>query len=133
MCSEIEELRKLAVKAKDDLDAMTRARNEPGYEIQRLQKTLHKCESNMETQRIDLGAYKTNLGRLQVKYDDFVAQLDEANDEIVMRESGIEATQSAILDLRSQIDHLNRDLAEAESAAAKAEVERDRFQLLFCS
>ena len=68
----------------------------------------------METQQIDLGAYKTNLGRLQVKYDDVVTQLDEANDEIVMRESGIEATQSAILDLRSQIDRLNGDLAETE-------------------
>ena len=85
----------------------------------------------MEIQQIDLGAYKSNLGRLEVKYNDVLAQLDEANDEVVMRESGIEATQSAILDLRSQIDRLNGDFAEAESATAKAEAERNHIQLLF--
>ena len=44
----------------------------------------------METQRVDLGTYKTNLGRLESKYDDVAAQLDEANIEIVEREAGID-------------------------------------------
>ena len=37
----------------------------------------------METQRVDLGTYKTSLGRLENKYNDVVAELDEANNEIV--------------------------------------------------
>ena len=57
----------------------------------------------METQRVDLGTYKTSLGRLEDKYNDVVAELDEANNEIV----------------------------EAESATTKAEAERNRIQLLF--
>jgi chromosome segregation ATPase len=120
LCSEIEDFFKLAVKTQGDLEDMTMTHNEVEYEIQRLQNTLHKYESTMETQRIDLGAYKSNLGRLEVKYDEFVT-----------RESEIEATQSVILDLRSQIDHLNRDLNEAKSSTAKAEVEHDRIQLIF--
>ena len=76
------------VETQDDLQQIDLDK----YEIQRLRKTLHKCESIMEIQQIDLGAYKSNLGRLEVKYNDVLAQLDEANDEVVMRESGIEAT-----------------------------------------
>ena len=85
----------------------------------------------METQRVDLGTYKSSLGRLESKYDDVVAQLDEANIEIVERESGIENAGEAIFDLRAQIDRLNGELAEAESSSMKAEAERDRIQLLF--
>ena len=77
----------------------------------------------METQRVDLGTYKTSIGRLENKYNDVVAELDEANNEIVER--------AAIFDLRAQVDRLNRELAEAESATTKAESERDRIQLLF--
>ena len=47
------------------------------------------------------------------------------------RESGIENATQAIFDLRAQVDRLNGELAEAESAATKAEAERDRIQLLF--
>ena len=47
------------------------------------------------------------------------------------RESGIENATQAIFDLRAQIDRLNGELAEAESASTKAETERDRIQLLF--
>ena len=43
----------------------------------------------------------------------------------------MEVRDSTILDLRSQTDRLNSDLAEEESATAKAEVELDRIQLLF--
>ena len=75
--------------------------------------------------------YKTSLSRLKGKYNDAVTQLDEANDEIVERESGIENATQAIFDLRTQIDRLNGELAEAESATIKAEAERDRIQLLF--
>ena len=75
----------------------------------------------METQRVDLGTYKNNLGRLESKYDDVSAQLDEANIEIVEREAGIEKAGGAIFDLRAQIDCLNGELAEAESSSAKAE------------
>jgi chromosome segregation ATPase len=85
----------------------------------------------METQRVDLGTYKSSLGRLESKYDDVVAQLDEANSEIVERESGIEKAGGAIFDLRAQIDRLNGELAEAEASSTKTEAERDRIQLLF--
>ena len=85
----------------------------------------------METQRADIGTYKSDLKRLESKYDDVVAQLDEANIEIVERESGIENAGGAIFDLRAQIDRLNGELAEAESSSAMAEAERDRIQLLF--
>ena len=85
----------------------------------------------METQRVDLGTYKNNLGRLESKYDDVSALLDEANIEIVEREAGIENAGGAIFDLRAQIDRLNGELAEAESSSTKAEAERDRIQLLF--
>ena len=37
----------------------------------------------------------------------------------------------AIFDLRAQIDRLNGELAEAESSSSKADIERDRIQLLF--
>ena len=50
----------------------------------------------METQRVDLGTYKNNLGRLESKYDDVYAQLDKANIEIVEREAGIENAGAAI-------------------------------------
>ena len=85
----------------------------------------------METQRVDLGAYKTNLGRLESKYDDVFAQLDEANIEIVERGSRIENATGAIFDLRAQIDRLNGELAEAKTSSTKAEAERDLLQLLF--
>ena len=85
----------------------------------------------METPRVDLGTYKTSLSRLEGKCNDAVTQLDEANDEIVERDSGIENATQAIFDLRTQIDRLNGELAEAESATIKAEAERDRIQLLF--
>ena len=65
----------------------------------------------METQQIDLTAYKGQLRRHEDNYDDVRVQLDEANDEIVItgRERG-----SASLDLR-----LNGDLAETESGTSK--------------
>ena len=75
--------------------------------------------------------YKTSLGRLESKYDDAVSQLDEANVEIVERESGIENAGAAIFNLKAQIDRLNGELAEAESSGTRAEAERDRIQLLF--
>ena len=37
----------------------------------------------METQRIDIIAYRGNLGRLEYKYDDVPAQLEDANYKIV--------------------------------------------------
>ena len=57
----------------------------------------------MKTQRVDIGTYKSDLKRLESKYDDVVAQLDEANGEIVEREAGIEnaGEQSSISKLRS--------------------------------
>ncbi len=88
-------------------------------------------DSILETQRADIGTHKSDLKRLGHKYDDVVAQLDEANIEIVERESGIENATGAIFDLRAQIDRLNGELAEAESSSTKAEAERDRIQLLF--
>ena len=60
--------------------------------------------------------YKTSLGRLESKYDDAVSQLDEANVEIVERESGIENAGAAIFNLKAQIDRLNGELAEAETS-----------------
>ena len=50
---------------------------------------------------------------------------------IVERDSEIETAEQANSNLRTQIDRLNRELAEAESATTKAEAERDRIQLLF--
>ena len=85
----------------------------------------------METQRVDLGTYKTSLSRLEIKYNDVMAELDEANNEIVERESGVVNAGAPIFDLRAQIDRLNGKLAEAESATTRAEAERDRIQLLF--
>ena len=74
-----EELRKIAVKTQDDLTAMTRSRDEAKYEIHRLRKTLHRHQSTMETQRIDIITYRGNLGGLECMYDDVCAQLEEAN------------------------------------------------------
>ena len=71
----------------------------------------------METQRVDLGTYKTSLGRLENKYNDVVAELDEANNEIVERESGIENATQAIFDLRAQVDRLNGELARSHPTA----------------
>ena len=68
---------------------------------------------------------------LESKYNDAVAELNEIHGEIVERDSGIETAEQANSDLRTQIDRLNRELAEAESATTKAEAERDRIQLLF--
>ena len=115
----------------EDLDMTTRNRNELEREIQGLRATIRKNSTIMETQRVDLGTYKTSLGRLEDKYNDVVAELDEANNEIVEREAGIEKAGAAIFDLRAQVDRLNRELAEAESATTKAEAERDRIQLQF--
>ena len=97
-------------------------------EIQKLRKTLRRYESTMESKQLDLGAYKTSLSRLEDKYNDVVAHLDEANNEILERESGVKGVTSAIFDLRAQIDPLNGELA---AATTKAEAERDRIQLLF--
>ncbi len=94
-------------------------------EIQKLRKTLRRYESTMESKQLDLGAYKTSL---EDKYNDVVAHLDEANNEILERESGIKGVTSDIFDLRAQIDPLNGELA---AATTKAEAERDRIQLLF--
>ena len=124
-------LRKQVLKTQEDLDEMTKTRNGLEYEIQRLRTTLRKNATIMETQRVDLGANKTSLSRLEDKYNDVVTQLDEANNEIVERESGIENATLAIYDLRAQIDRLNGELAEAESASTKAEAERGCIQLLF--
>jgi chromosome segregation ATPase len=112
----------------EDLDFTTRNRNELEREIQGLRTTIRKNSTIMETQRVDLGTYKTSLGRLEKKYNDIVAELDEANNEIVEREAGIEKAGAAIFDLRAQVDRLNGELAEAESATTKAEAERDRIQ-----
>jgi len=71
----------------EDLDYTTRNRDELEREIQGLRTTIRKNSTIMETQRIDLGTYKTGLGRLETKYNDVVAELDEANNEIVERES----------------------------------------------
>ena len=69
----------------EDLDFTTRNRNELEREIQGLRTTIRKNSTIMETQRVDLGTYKTSLGRLETKYNDVVADLDEANNEIVER------------------------------------------------
>ena len=90
--------------------------------------TLRRYESTMGSKQLDLGAYKTSLSRLEDKYNDVVAHLDEANNEILERESGVKGVTSAIFDLRAQIDPLNGELA---AATTKAEAERDRIQLLF--
>jgi flagellar capping protein FliD len=93
----------------EDLDFTTRNRNELEREIQGLCTTIRKNTTIMETQRVDLSTYKTSLGRLEDKYNDVVAELDEANNEIVEREAGIEKTGAGIFNLRAQVDRLNRD------------------------
>ena len=130
LCSEIEELCKTVLKYQGDLEDRMRSCNAAEDELAKQRKTLRRYESIMETQRVDLGTYKNNLGRLESKYDDVSAQLDEANIEIVEREAGIENAGGAIFDLRAQIDRLNGELAEAESSSTKAEAERDCIQLL---
>ena len=122
-------LRGQVLRTQEDLDRTTRNRNELEHEIQGLRTTLRKNAAIMETRRVDLGTYKTSFSRLENKYNDSVAELDEANGEIVERESGIENATQAIFDFRTQIDRLNGELAEAESATTKAEAERDRIQL----
>ena len=97
---------------------------ESQYEIQALRTTLRKNSAIMETQRVDLGTYKSGFSRLESKYNNVVAELDEAHGEIVERESEIENATQANYDLRAQIDRLNGELAEAESATTKAEAER---------
>ena len=106
----------------EDLDMTTRNRNELEREIQGLRTTLRKNSTIMETQCVDLGTYKTSLSRLEIKYNDVVAEFDEANNEIVERESGIENATQAIFDLRAQVDRLNRELAEAESATNQSAI-----------
>ena len=101
LCSDIEALRKQGLKMQEDLDYTTKNRNELEREIQGLRTTIRKNSTIMETQRIDLGTYKTGLGRLETKYNDVVAELDEANNEIVEREAGIEKAGAAIFDLRA--------------------------------
>ena len=111
LCSDIEALRKQGLKMQEDLDMTTRNRNELEREIQGLRTTIRKNSNIMETQRVDLGTYKTSLGRLENKYNDVVAELDEANNEIVEREAGIENAGATIFDLRAQVDRLNGELA----------------------
>jgi len=83
LCSYIEMLRKQVLKTQEDQDRTTMNRNELEYEIQGLRTTLRKNSTTMETQRVDLGTYKISLSRLESKYNDVVAELDEANDEIM--------------------------------------------------
>ena len=82
-----------------DLEDRTRSCNAAEDELAKQRKTLRRYESIMETQRADLGTHKSSLGRLEHKYDDVAAQLDEANSEIVEREAGIEKAGGAIFDL----------------------------------
>ena len=70
LCSDIEALRKQGLKMQEDFDMTTRNRNELECEIQGLCTTLRKNSTIMETQRVDLGTYKTSLGRLENKYND---------------------------------------------------------------
>ena len=79
----IEELRKTILKGQGDLEDRTRSCNAAEDELAKQRKTLRRYESILDTQRVDLGTYKTDLKRLESKYDDVVAQLDEANIEIV--------------------------------------------------
>ena len=102
LCSDIEALRKSLFKSQEDLDMTTRNRNELEYEIQALRTTIRKNSAIMETQRVDLGTYKTSLSRLENKYNDVMAELDEANNEIVERESGVENAGAPIFDRSSQ-------------------------------
>ena len=67
LCSDIEALRKKLLKSQEDLDMTTRNRNELEYEIQSLRTTLRKNSAIMETQRVDLGAYKSGFSRLESK------------------------------------------------------------------
>ena len=60
LCSDIEALRKQGLKMQEDLDMTTRNRNELEREIQGLRTTLRKNSTIMETQRVDLGTYKTS-------------------------------------------------------------------------
>ena len=103
LCSEIEEMCKTVLKYQGDLEDRTRSCNAAENELAKQRKTLRRYESIMETQRVDLGTYKNNLGRLESKYDDVVSQLDEANSEIVEREARIEnaGEQSSISELKS--------------------------------
>jgi len=114
LCSDIEALLKKLLKSQEDLDMTTRNRNELEYEIQALRTTIRKNSAIMETQRVDLGTYKSGFSHLESKYNDVVAELDEIHGEIVERESGMENAEQANSDLRTQIDRLNRELAEAE-------------------
>ena len=95
----------LRSKCQGDLEDRTRSCNAAEEELAKQRKTLRRYESILETQRTDIGTYKSDLKRLESKYDDVVAQLDEANIEIVERESGIEnaGEQSSISELKSTV------------------------------
>ena len=67
LCSDIEALRKSLLKSQEDLDMTTRNRNELEYEIQALRTTIRKNSAIMETQRVDLGTYKSANSRLESK------------------------------------------------------------------
>ena len=101
----VTELRSIAVKTQEDLDAMTRSSDEAWYEIQRLKMTIRKQESTMETQR---ETREDITSRTEGIYDYVRAELWESDDEIVARESGIENRDSTILDRRSLTDLINR-------------------------
>ena len=102
LCSEVEELRKTAQKCQGDLEDRTRSCNAAEDELAKQRKTLRRYESIMETQRVDIGTYKSDLKRLESKYDDVVAQLDKANGEIVERLAlRMPGEQSSISELKS--------------------------------
>ena len=70
------------------------------------------------------------MNRLRDKYDEARDRLQDSEDAYSSLESVIRERESTILDLRSQNDRLNSELAEAESSTTAANDDRDRIQTI---
>jgi chromosome segregation ATPase len=85
----------------------------------------------MDTQRKDIIALRGDVNRLRDKYDEAKDRLQDSEDAYGSLESVIEEREPTILDLRSQNDRLNSELADAESSTTTANDDRDPIQLHF--
>ena len=112
-------------------DTLSRKHHELSQDCQRHQSLLKKQESTMDTQRKDIIALREDVNRLRDKYDEARDKLRDSEDAYGSLESVIEERDSTILDLRSQNDRLNSELADAELSNTAANDDRDRIQLHF--
>jgi chromosome segregation ATPase len=134
MEKDIANMRTLLPESTNNLEAARRERDEHARKQQELsqdykhrQSLLKKQESTMGTQRKDIIALREDVNRLRDKYDEARDRLQE--DAYGSLESVIEERESTILDLRSQNDRLNSELAGAELSTTAANDDRDRIQL----